>query len=407
MREKKKIHGHLKMIEIDQTTGNEKVIYDEDNVITINGMQKFFDRIKPTVGGSYIHYIVLGTDVGSGTSSIPEPSDETLGQGDQDVLYTIPNADIDFTYPATEKAELVLTTTLDGTFIMDTYFPTESEIEFTSATSRLEDDTVFSYKRFSKRILGRLISVRIVWTFTFENISEELAEPQFKLPPCEGEDIIESGVTSLFHFEGDELSTDIVDSSLNNHTVDTFGDAALRQAKYVFGNRSLNIGDTNDYIRVNAPLLPASTDFALQCRVYLDVIDTNDFGIFTQQRSAPPEGTLYLYITVQKRIAMTIVSALGNFTIQSSQNVFALDGWRAIALTREGDTFRIFYNGNIVAIGDSSLAIAQPTESYIGKQPFSNTLGVYYGYIDEFRTFAGDAIYTASYSVENAPFPNP
>lgn len=167
-KEKAKIGGHLKIIEICQVTGKECVVFDDENVVTDTGFATFFQRATQSTGGSYLHNIILGDDYGTGDLLNPEPADASYTQANQSVVYEIPNSDITFTYPTTNVVRFE--TTLDGTYIMDTFYPTETELQYTSATTRFQNATVFSYKRFPVRSISRLVSIQIIWTITINEV---------------------------------------------------------------------------------------------------------------------------------------------------------------------------------------------------------------------------------------------
>lgn len=176
MQEKVKsfIRGHLKMVEINRETGERSVVFDDDNVITLQGFQAIMDRIltetsEPAISGAYIWNIVLGDDVGSGDQFSPEPADDTLTDSDQNVVYSIPNEDITFNNPTPKLLELG--TILDGQAIMDSNFPTDVDMRYTSATIRFFDGKTLSYKRFPVRSLSRAIDIQITWQITFEEVN--------------------------------------------------------------------------------------------------------------------------------------------------------------------------------------------------------------------------------------------
>jgi len=169
-------HGHLTMIAHtkDPKTGEIKsseTIFDEDNVITNEGLAEAMKRLTFPDGDSnavdaYVYNIVLGDDVGTGTLLDPQIAVSSLKSTDQSVVYEIPNSDISFTY--TTSTELKLGTMLNGTSILDTYFPNDVDMRYTSATIRLKNGKSLSYKRFPVRSLSRLVDIEIIWTLTLE-----------------------------------------------------------------------------------------------------------------------------------------------------------------------------------------------------------------------------------------------
>jgi hypothetical protein len=82
-----------------------------------------------------------------------------------------------------------------------------------------------------------------------------------------------------------------------------------------------------------------------------------------------------------------------------------LNAWTHVAVTRQGNTFRVFYNGALSLTVTSSLTTATPGIGYIGTAN-TGTSEFFNGYIDEFRLTKGVARYTASFTVPDAPYPN-
>ena len=164
------VNGHLTMITKNRETGEIIDEFSEDNVITVFGFSELLSRFnKPTadtsISGSYLYTIKLGDDVGTGTLLVPEDANESLLSVDQSVVYTVPNTDMVLTYLSSK--EFKYSTVLNGQTILDTYYPTDIEMRYTSATMRLFNDGSFSYKRFPVRSLSRLVDIDITWTFTF------------------------------------------------------------------------------------------------------------------------------------------------------------------------------------------------------------------------------------------------
>lgn len=155
------------MTEICKETGKERILFDDDQAITLEGFSEMAKRMTyPTqhadITGSYFDHIVLGDDIGDGTIFQPEPATANMTAADQNVVYTIPAEDIIINYLS--PTEFEFTTVLDGSLILDNYFPNEVDMRYTSATLRLANGKAFSYKRFDVKSLSRLVSIKIEWT---------------------------------------------------------------------------------------------------------------------------------------------------------------------------------------------------------------------------------------------------
>lgn len=160
--------GHFKMDVISKETGEVIDTVDDHNVITVYGFSILTTRLTrddETTGQMYLDTIHLGDDVGSGTLLAPEAENDALLSSDQNVVYTVPLSDLNRVH--NDSKEFVYTTVLDGDEIMNSLFPTEIELRYTSATMRFANGDTFSYKRFPVRSLSRLVDISITWTFTF------------------------------------------------------------------------------------------------------------------------------------------------------------------------------------------------------------------------------------------------
>lgn len=142
---------------------------DERNVVTAQGASDLLARVTKndaTVSNSYVKTIALGDDVGDGTLLSPEQASELSTGTMQSVVYTVPVSDITITYPTPFSFEI--STVLDGTYILENFYPSDIEMRFTSATIRYESNKTLSYKRFPVRSLSRLVDIEIRWTISLK-----------------------------------------------------------------------------------------------------------------------------------------------------------------------------------------------------------------------------------------------
>lgn len=161
-----KMYGHLSIKPTYKPTGQVIDGFDDRNVITFQGTSTILNRITTPSGGSYVTHIALGDDVGNGTILQPEQATESLSGGSQAIVYEVPVNDITITYPNTYT--FTMGTVLNGTDILDSNFPDEIDLRFTSATIRFNNGDVLSYKRFPVRSLSRLVDIEITWTISLK-----------------------------------------------------------------------------------------------------------------------------------------------------------------------------------------------------------------------------------------------
>jgi hypothetical protein len=95
----------------------------------------------------------------------------------------------------------------------------------------------------------------------------------------------------------------------------------------------------------------------------------------------------------------------GYVTVGDSVNTLTNGTWTHVALSRQGTTYRLFFNG----VQESSITTASGADIsnsylYIG----SNNTGTeaFKGYLDEIRVTRGIARYTAAFTPPTGPFPN-
>jgi len=163
------IKGHLAIREFDSVTGEMLGEYSEDNVVTLEGYAEVMTRILeegPSIEDSILETIVLGDDTGDGDLLDPEPATDGLTGASQNIIYEVRPIDMEFNRITSRTTEAV--TFLDGTYIMDTFYPNEVDIRYCSATLRFRNGVTLSYKRFPARSISRLISIQMIWSITFD-----------------------------------------------------------------------------------------------------------------------------------------------------------------------------------------------------------------------------------------------
>jgi Concanavalin A-like lectin/glucanases superfamily len=214
-----------------------------------------------------------------------------------------------------------------------------------------------------------------------------------------------SNVSLLLHLDGSNNSTTITDSSSAANTLTAVGDAKLTTTGPKFGSASLTLDGTGD--RVTAPYSSAlhleSGDFTIEAWVltssFLKTIIT--FG----NQSTGAYAWRLRFAVGGGRPEFVANLTTGSVTLESSGGTMTSGTWGHVAVTRSGNTFRLFQNGTLVATATSSLNIV-PNNSFvlvIGADALGNN--VWTGRIDEVRITTGLARYTASFTAPTAAFP--
>lgn len=212
------VNGVLKIREFSKETGQLLYEYEDKNVITNQGINTLFLRMAlsdPSNSMKFSHF-AFGIDDGSqedvagGWGPLnPKPALKRYTSLNQLTVYEVPFGDMVFDYP--NDNEFQAATLLDGKFILDTYYPEEVDLTYTSATLRFDNNTTFSYKRFPVRSLSRLIDVQVIWTFRFVNEYDFLCP----VPPSEAEKRIYSAQGDIFYYTLADGS--ISETEVENH----------------------------------------------------------------------------------------------------------------------------------------------------------------------------------------------
>ena len=165
------INGVITIRTLSKETGEVLDEFVDNNVVTFNGMEKLWERASSSANaaGNKLSYFVLGSDYGfeeggDWSTFAPKPANKEYDKDNQIDFYTDNPDNTAFTYPS--DTEMQVGTILDGTYIINNFFPDETIVFYNSATLRFGDGTVFAYKRFPVRSITKVVDVQISWKFT-------------------------------------------------------------------------------------------------------------------------------------------------------------------------------------------------------------------------------------------------
>ena len=202
----------------------------------------------------------------------------------------------------------------------------------------------------------------------------------------------------LLPFDGTNGATTTSDSSNKNHTLTFGGTAQLSTAQSKFGGTSLLLDGNSDYVNTggsNSSFTWGTSDFTIECWIYLNSIGTNE-NIFSH--SSPSAGIEWLLDgSSGLKIYMGGGSWFINGTVTSSSGI-STGQWIHVALVRNGSNFDTYVNGTKGGTtASSATSISAPSSNpYIGcNRGSSNFID---GYIDDFRITIGRARYTSSFT---------
>ncbi len=173
-----------------------------------------------------------------------------------------------------------------------------------------------------------------------------------------------SGVlpTALFHFDGANNSTTIIEE--NGKTVTVVGDAQISTTQSVFGGAALKLDGTGDNLTLaDSNDWYFSGDFTIADRVRLDAIDRN-YEIASQYQNSSNYWRFYWDYLTSKLIFIhvgsgtTVINATGDW-------IPAVDTWYEVRVTRSSNNYYLFasQNENGVLISTTAVSSGGLTDS--------------------------------------------
>lgn len=213
-------------------------------------------------------------------------------------------------------------------------------------------------------------------------------------------------VALLLHFDGSNGSTTFTDSSQNAMTVTAYGDASISTAQSKFGGASAYF-DGDDYAEASSETLSlGSADFTIECWVY-DEDFTTDHYWFRSDLGEAQQGVIAGHdATNDHGCWIWLANEAINFGDVFVDNGMTENVWHHVAITRSGDTFRVFLDGVVIATHTAATPgdplVADTAGFRIGgANTGSQTMT---GYIDELRIVHGTAVYTGNFTPPTGPF---
>lgn len=219
------------------------------------------------------------------------------------------------------------------------------------------------------------------------------------------------------HFDGADAATITTDESLQDATITFVANAEIDTAQSVFGNSSLILDGTGDYITApdHTVFNIAGNDFTLECRIRFNGDPTagdNQQAIMSQWLSgtgkAEPTERCWIIEYYQGNLRFYYSADSGSVTnsVDRSWSPSA-DTWYHIAITRSGDVVRMFIDGTqlgtditfTTTLNDSVAPFV--IGSYETRDGFIQEFN---GWFDEVRIINGTAIYIENFTPPTEPF---
>jgi hypothetical protein len=192
-------------------------------------------------------------------------------------------------------------------------------------------------------------------------------------------------VTLLLHGDGTNgaQNNTFLDSSTNNFTITrngnttqgTFSPYGNNWGTYFNGSSSLSISSSNT-------ALPTGTqDFCVEMWVYW----VTQSGSYPQLIANPTTNGFQIYYDVGAGALSVGIFNVANVITYAISQATLNSVWNHIAVTRSGNTFRLFVNGVLQSNGTNTISYAAVTTQYIG----SDGSRPYTGYMSNVRTVLG------------------
>ena len=214
-------------------------------------------------------------------------------------------------------------------------------------------------------------------------------------------------VKLLLPFDGTNGATSTTDSSNTGNTITFNGNAQISTTQSKFGSSSAYFDGTGDYIDLGGSSLSSvcdSGDFALELWFYQDSrsswvslitnYGTNNGGWAAYINNNSPNQVYWWHYNGSQYVYL-------NYS-QGTRTTITLDTWHHLAITRSGNTWRLFLNGvQEDTITDSNDITASDGAVSSGLRLGTINAALNYplhGYIDDVRITNGDARYTSNFT---------
>lgn len=225
---------------------------------------------------------------------------------------------------------------------------------------------------------------------------------QFGTPDEAGTDcdVYADDVSLLLRGDGTNGSNTFTDSSNNSHAVTANSNAQISTAQSKFGGASMYFNGNGDYLLLPNDLNSfdfGTGDFTIECWVYWQGGGGN---LFSQRHAYNTSNTGMTFRTeVSSNFSFFYGNGSGFF--QTSSGSLTQNTWTHVAVTRNGNTFTIWVNGQSDATNTISAAMIY-YPPVIGRVQGAS-YEYFNGYLDDFRVTKGVARYTSDFIPPTIP----
>ena len=199
----------------------------------------------------------------------------------------------------------------------------------------------------------------------------------------------------------DVLKGGFEDLARNHGVVTKSGSPVLSSSVKKFGTSSLDLTGGSDYVWYNhdESLNFGTGDFTVEAWFY--VTNSNSRGRWLGKSNLSPYYGWFIVSNTNNTWGFNAGSGTSgqgwDIANNTSLGTLTRNVWTHLAITREGNTFRLFNNGSLISTLTSDLTMTISDAPFgIGRQGGNASQGV--GYIDDIRVIKGKAIYTAAFT---------
>jgi hypothetical protein len=219
-------------------------------------------------------------------------------------------------------------------------------------------------------------------------------------------DLYYPSVSLLLHMDGSNGSTTFTDSSSNALTVTANGNAQISTAQSKFGDSSLLLDGTDDFLSLGSnALFDLTGDFTIELFARLSSFANNP--VLVGRWGASNRCWLLGVSSTQITFVTGNNGAIDQIITRTPSTSLLVNTWHHFAVTRLGSTVRIFLDGVQAGANGTASGNCSGVQTVVVGVNGDGNVNDFNGYIDEVRITKGISRYnTTSFTVPTTAFPN-
>lgn len=206
-----------------------------------------------------------------------------------------------------------------------------------------------------------------------------------------------SNVVSLMHFDNN-----LIDETGKTWTANGSG-LSFEPSGSGFGQRLIKADNTSSYIDSGITADFEHDDFTIEFKCFIPASSAKQYvWLVTADTTFGTRGWQIVYGYIEASFLFTSSRAGSAITLPAPQPA---GSDYHVAVTRQGDTFRLFIDGVLIGEVTSHTTMSSGNNLFIGAA--ASNVATYCGFaLDELRITRGTARYTADFEPDNKPFPS-